>query len=71
MHIARIWRYPIKSLAGETLAAAELTIDGVSGDRLVHVRNSQGLLTGRVRHRLLTVPGSTGPEGIPRVAGHR
>jgi uncharacterized protein YcbX len=70
MHVATLWRYPVKSLAGEPLSAAELTLDGVRGDRRVHVRNDRGPLTGRTRHGLLTLPASTGPDGEPLVAGH-
>ena len=71
MHVAGLWRYPVKSLGAEPLAEAELTSDGVLGDRLVHVRGQHGPLTGRTRHGLLTVPASTGPDGVPRVAAHR
>ena len=70
MHVSQLWRYPIKSLGGETLVSAELTADGVAGDRIVHVHNGGGPLTGRTRHGLLTVPADTGPDGVPRVAGH-
>jgi uncharacterized protein len=70
MHVAGLWRYPVKSLAGEALTTAHLTDDGISGDRVVHVAGPRGPLTGRTRHGLLTVPASTGPDGLPRVAGH-
>jgi hypothetical protein len=42
MHIVELWRYPVKSLAGESLKAVELTPDGVIGDRVVHVRDARG-----------------------------
>ena len=70
MHVAGLWRYPVKSLAGEALSTAELTPGGISGDRIVHVAGPHGPLTGRTRHGLLTVPAATGPGGVPRVAGH-
>ena len=38
MHLAEIWRYPVKSMAGESLDEAELTTSGVEGDRIVQVR---------------------------------
>ena len=69
MHVAALWRYPVKSLAGEPLDHARLDIDGVSGDRIVHVRGAHGPLTGRTRHELVAIPASTGPDGIPLVAG--
>jgi uncharacterized protein YcbX len=71
MFVKNLWRYPVKSLGGEVLSTAELTDDGAVGDRIVHVRNFRGPLTGRTRHQLLTIPGATGPDGSPLVAGHR
>ncbi len=71
MHVAGLWRYPVKSLGGEALHEATLTADGVAGDRLVHIRDGRGVLTGRTRHGLLTLPGGTAPDGAPTVAGHR
>jgi hypothetical protein len=71
VYVSKLWRYPVKSLAGEPLDQADLTDDGIDGDRVVHVRGAQGPLTGRTRHGLLTVPAHTGPDGVPRVNGHR
>jgi uncharacterized protein YcbX len=70
VYIAGLWRYPVKSLGGETLQTADLTSDGIHGDRTVHVAGPHGPLTGRTRHGLLTLPADTGPGGVPRVAGH-
>jgi len=70
MHVTALWRYPVKSLGGEPLQTAQLTADGVAGDRTVHVRGGRGPLTGRTRHDLLTVAAGTGSDGAPRVAGH-
>jgi hypothetical protein len=69
MHVEALWRYPVKSLGGEPLESAEFTDNGVTGDRLVHVRGPRGVLTGRTRYGLLTIPASTGPDG-PLVDGH-
>jgi uncharacterized protein len=33
MRVAELWRYPVKSLQGERLDSAELTAEGVEGDR--------------------------------------
>lgn len=68
--VSEVWRYPVKSLRGERLDTAELTSHGISGDRIVHVAGRRGLLTGRTRHGLLSVPAWTGPDGVPQVAGH-
>jgi uncharacterized protein YcbX len=52
--IQEIWRYPVKSMAGETLEAADLTEGGVVGDRIVQVRNAAGrILSARTRPLLL------------------
>lgn len=71
MRVAALWRYPIKSLGGEPLPSATLSADGVVGDRIVHVGGPAGPVTGRTRHRLLALAAITGPDGIPRLAGHR
>ena len=70
MHVAGLWRYPVKSLRGEALDEAVLTADGIVGDRVVHVRRGNAPLTGRTRHSLLTISGTTGPDGEPLVAGY-
>jgi len=70
IRLAQLWRYPVKSLRGEALPDASLTPDGVDGDRVVHVAGPRGPLTGRTRHRLLTIPAVTGPDGTPLVDGH-
>jgi len=52
--IQEIWRYPVKSMAGETLEAADLTEGGVVGDRIVQVRNAAGrILNARTQPLLL------------------
>ena len=39
MRVAELWRYPVKSMAAESLARAEIRADGIVGDRVVHVRD--------------------------------
>lgn len=63
------WRYPVKSLAGERLDVAELTTDGIPGDRTVQVRGPEGVRTSRRQHRLLGLVGTIGPGGQPLVNG--
>jgi len=54
MLIKEIWRYPVKSMAGETLDSAEITMKGIAGDRIIQVRNASGrLFTARTRPGLL------------------
>lgn len=69
--VGDLWRYPVKTLAGERLAQAVLTPDGIPGDRLVHVRGPEGVRTSRRHHRLLGLHGTLGPDGVALVDGHR
>lgn len=65
-----IWRYPVKTLAGQAMEAAELTPDGIPFDRTVHVRGPEGVRTSRRHHRLLGLQGSLDGAGRPLVNGH-
>ncbi len=63
MHVAELWRYPVKSLAGEGLTRVEIRADGILGDRFVHVRGPHGrVVTARTRPRLLGHRGTLGPD---------
>ena len=70
LRVAGLWRYPVKTLAGEPLEQADLTTSGIPGDRIVLVRGPEGVRTSRWHHRLLGLRGSLGPEGQPLVNGH-
>jgi uncharacterized protein YcbX len=72
MHVAEIWRYPVKSLRGERLTATEITKFGIPGDRQIAViRTLNGrFLTSRTRPKLLGLQGSIGPDGAPTINGH-
>lgn len=65
-----LWRYPVKSLAGEALLTAELTPAGIPGDRIVQVRGPEGVRTSRINYRLLGLHATLGPAGQPLVNGH-
>lgn len=39
MHVDEIWRYPVKSMVGSTVAEADLDPDGIVGDRTWAVRD--------------------------------
>jgi uncharacterized protein YcbX len=70
MWIAELWRYPVKSMAGEALQAAELRENGIVGDRVVLVRDGRGrVVTARSRPALLAHRAALGPDGEPRVDG--
>ena len=71
LRIEALWRYPVKSLAGEPLREAELTIEGIAGDRLVQVYGPEGIRTSRRQHGMLGLHGMLGPDGHARVDGHR
>src|SRR5262245_64974421 len=68
MWISELWRYPVKSMAGETLHHAEIGEDGVAGDRLLHVRDAHGrVVTSRSRPRLLGLHAVLGADGEPLI----
>ena len=69
LYVAGLWRYAVKSLAGERLASAVLGPNGVAGDRIVHVRGPEGIRTSRRQHRLLGLRGTRGPDGDPLING--
>ena len=69
-HVAGLWRYPIKSLAGEPLSTAVIGPDGIPGDRIVRVRGPEGVRTSRRQYRMLGLHGTVHPGGRPRIGGH-
>ena len=70
MRVAELWRYPVKSLAGEQRDVVVLRKDGVPGDRLVQVRDARGrTVTSRTSPRLLGLKGTLGKDGEPLVDG--
>lgn len=70
LHISAIWRYPVKSLAGEPLATAMLAPDGVPGDRIVRVRGPEGVRTARRQYRLLGLRGTLDRNGNACINGY-
>ena len=70
MRLAEIWRYPVKSMAGERLAAAQLRKDGIEGDRVVQAWDARNrILTARTQPGLLGHRATIGEDGEPRVDG--
>jgi len=70
MRLAEIWRFPVKSMAGERLASAELGRDGIEGDRLVQAWDARDrIVTARTRPGLLGLRAVLGEDGQPRVDG--
>ena len=70
LRVEGLWRYPVKSLAGEALKTAELTAEGIPGDRIVHVRGPEGVRTSRRHYRLLGVQGTLDLNDHVQVNGH-
>jgi uncharacterized protein YcbX len=71
VHVAALWRYPVKSLAGEPLERAAVTADGFAGDRVVQVAVDGRIVTARARPRLLGLQGRLGDDGEPTIDGLR
>ncbi len=71
LRVDGLWRYPVKSLAGEALESARLTATGIPGDRIVHVRGPEGVRTSRRQHLMLGLKGTLGADGQPLVDGVR
>ena len=67
--VGALWRYPVKTLGGERLDTAEITTNGIVGDRIVHVRGPEGVRTSRRHHTLLGLHATLGPDGEPLVDG--
>ena len=70
LHVAGLWRYPVKTLAGEPLSTAVIGPDGIAGDRIVRVRGPEGVRTSRRQYRLLGLRGTLDADGSPRINGH-
>lgn len=70
MQVAELWRYPVKSMAGERLREAQVSENGIAGDRVVHVSGRGGrIITSRTHPRLLGLHASLGGDGEPLVDG--
>lgn len=68
MKVTEIWRYPVKTMAGEKLQRARIGTLGIDGDRVVHVEDAHGqVITSRSHPRFLGHKGTLGPEGEPLV----
>jgi uncharacterized protein YcbX len=70
VHVAELWRYPVKSLAGERLDAVEVREDGFPGDRALKVIDGRGeLVTARTRPGLLAVRAALNGSAAPLIDG--
>jgi uncharacterized protein YcbX len=70
MHIAELWRYPVKSMAGERLQETAVGIDGIPGDRVLYVVDARGeILSARTRPLLLRHHATLDDDGDVLVDG--
>ena len=70
MTLLELWRYPVKTMAGERLLRARLGPLGIEGDRVVHVEGADHrLITSRSHPRFLAHQGTMGPDGEVLVDG--
>ena len=70
MKVTEIWRYPVKTMAGEKLPRVRIGPLGIDGDRVVHVEDAQErVITSRSHPRFLGHKGTLGPDGEPLVDG--
>jgi hypothetical protein len=70
VYVKELWRYPIKSMAGERIDQAALTTLGIPGDRAVLVLRRGRVATSRTYPRLLGLHGTLGSDGVTRIDGH-
>lgn len=67
--VEALWRYPVKSLAGESIESAGMTSRGFPGDRIIQVRGPEGIRTSRRHYRLLGLHATLDAYGRPLVNG--
>jgi len=70
MFVKEIWRYPVKSTAGERIRETDVGKLGIAGDRAVLVHVGGRLVTSRTHHRLLGIKGTLDCNGVPQISGH-
>ena len=70
MFVKELWRYSVKSMAGERVTQIQLGPLGLAGDRTVMVRRRGRVVTSRTDHRLLGLKVTLGDDGVPRISGH-
>jgi hypothetical protein len=72
VQVSELWRYPVKSLRGESLPEAYLTEAGIVGDRLVQARRrTSRVYTARTHPGMLGLQASLDADGVPTIGGIR
>ncbi len=71
MHVAELWRYPVKSMAGEPIEHIQVGPLGFAGDRQVLVVGRDGhAITSRTHHQLLGLKGTLGADHKAYISGY-
>ena len=70
LQVLSLWRYPVKSMAGEPLVETVLGVNGLPGDRIVRVRGPEGVRTSRRHYRLLGLRATVDRDGRAHIDGH-
>jgi uncharacterized protein len=71
MYVKELWRYPVKSMAGERVTHIQIGELGLADDRKVLVQAGNGhVVTSRTHHQLLGLKGTLGADGQPQISGH-
>jgi hypothetical protein len=72
MFIKELWRYPIKSMAGERVRQTSISLTGIRGDRTISVVDpNRRIITSRTHPRLLGLKGTLGDDDLPLISGNR
>jgi len=68
--VTHIWRYPVKTMAGQEMQRAVVGPLGIEADRLVHVEDVRGrVVTSRSHPRFLGMKGAADAQGTITVDG--
>lgn len=72
MYVKELWRYPVKSMAGERVEQIAVGTLGLADDRKVLVQGKNGrIITSRTHPRLLGLKGTLDAEGVAMISGYR
>jgi uncharacterized protein YcbX len=69
VYVKELWRYPVKSTAGEPISEAVIGGLGIEGDRLVVIHRGGRLITSRTHPKLLSLKGTLDSQKMPRLNG--
>lgn len=70
MRIQELWRYPVKSMAGERIESADLREDGIPGDRTFQVRRADGrIVDARAHPKMLALHPTFSASGTLLIDG--